>query len=658
MTGAGGTSPGDGAAPSLALHCDEYLLTMAQSFWRHGQDEESVFELAVRDLPPHRAYLVVAGLQPAVAYLSDLNFDAGMLEWLAGRGSYDHGFLDLLAGLRFTGDVDAVAEGTVTGAGVPLLRVRAPRIQATLLESALLAIVTHQTMVASKAVRIVEAAGGRPVWDFSLRRLHGPEAGPGVARAAYIAGAAGTATVVAGRRYGMPLTGTMAHQYLLGFGAGGEQAAFERFLLDYPPRPTLLVDTYDTRRGVERAIAASRATGIALGGVRIDSGDLDGLSREARALLDAAGMRQTAIIGSGDLDEWRIDRLVRAGAPVDAFGVGTMLGTSADAPHLNGVYKLVAVAGPEGLVPVMKWSAGKVTDPGVHQVYRTELTDTVGLLDERLEGVPLLEPVMRYGSPVADQQDLDAARERCRTQREALPPPLRRLDGFATWTVRRSPALLALREALSAERVPSSAFAVPSAGEPPGPAPTPSGRTALIAVDVQVDFLPGGALAVPGGDAVVPELVALAAEADLVVASRDHHPPAHASFRERGGPWPAHCVAGTPGAALHPAIDAIADLVVSKGHDPEVDAYSAFDGTDLAALLRSRGVTRLVVGGLATDYCVRATALDAAGAGFDIEVVEAAVRAVDVAEGDGERALDELRRAGVRIRSGAVGGRR
>jgi nicotinamidase-related amidase len=186
-----------------------------------------------------------------------------------------------------------------------------------------------------------------------------------------------------------------------------------------------------------------------------------------------------------------------------------------------------------------------------------------------------------------------------------------------------------------------------------------SGGTALIAVDVQADFLPGGALAVRGGDAVVSELVALAGEVDVVVASRDLHPPGHSSFTDQGGPWPAHCVAGTPGAALHPQVDAIADLVVSKGRDPGADAYSAFDGTDLARLLRSRGVTRVVVGGLATDYCVRATALDSQGAGFETEVVEAAVRAVDFAAGDGDRALEEMRRAGVRVISHVpAGGRR
>ena len=350
------------------LHCDQYELTMAQAFLHAGRDGEVTFELFVRSLPPNRGYLIAAGLEQALAYLEGLRFEAADLEWLTRQGIYQDDFLEHLASLRFGGRVDAIGEGTVTGAEVPLLRVTARRIEATLVESALLAIVNHQTMIASKAARVVDAAAGRPVWDFSLRRLHGPDAALGVARAAYIAGAAGTATAVAGRRLGIPTTGTMAHHYVLAFGPGGERAAFEAFLREYPGLAVLLVDTYDTERGVLNAIAASTATGVPLAGIRIDSGDLAAHARSARRTLDAAGMQAARIIASNDLDEYRIAALLGRGAPIDAFGVGTQLGTSADAPALGGVYKLVAQCEAGVDRPVMKLSSAKHTDPGVHQV--------------------------------------------------------------------------------------------------------------------------------------------------------------------------------------------------------------------------------------------------------------------------------------------------
>jgi nicotinate phosphoribosyltransferase len=431
------------------LHCDQYELTMAQAFLHAGMDGEATFELFVRTLPPQRGYLVAAGLEQALAYLENLRFETSELEWLGRQGIYGRDFLDHLGRLRFRGRVEAIAEGTVIGAEVPLLRVTASRIEATLVESALLAIVNHQTMIASKAARIVDAAAGRPVWDFSLRRLQGPDAALGVARAAYIAGAAGTATMVAGERLGIPTTGTMAHHYVLAFGPEGERAAFEAFLREYPGLAVLLVDTYDTPRGVANAIAASQRTGVPLAGVRIDSGDLEEHARATRRALDAAGMTAARIIASSDLDEYRIDALLRSGAPVDSFGVGTMLGTSADAPALAGVYKLVAQC-EEGVDrPVMKLSTAKHTDPGVHQVFRDPgHGDVLGLVDESLPGRPLLRRVMEAGRVCAPQPPLDAVRAHCLQEREALPEAVRRIDRPQPWPVRRSPRLLALRATL------------------------------------------------------------------------------------------------------------------------------------------------------------------------------------------------------------------
>jgi nicotinate phosphoribosyltransferase len=315
-----------------------------------------------------------------------------------------------------------------------------------------LALLNHQTMIASKASRIVDAAQGRDVWDFSLRRLHGPEAATGVARAAYIAGCAGTATVAAGRRLGVPTTGTMAHHFVLAFGEDGEQAAFEQFLRDYPGRAVLLVDTWDTLRGVDRAIAASRATGVALAGVRLDSGDIDALSRQTRARLDAAGMREGHIIASGDLDEYRIEELLGGDppAPLDAFGVGTMLGTSADAPSIGGVYKLVEQSGEGGMVPTMKVTSAKQTDPGAHQVFHTPTCDVIALRDEECAGEPLMRRVVSAGRVVAEPPTLREIRARCRERVGALPNEVRRVCDPQPWPVARSPELCELTTRLLA----------------------------------------------------------------------------------------------------------------------------------------------------------------------------------------------------------------
>lgn len=432
-----------------ALYCDEYELTMAQSFLRHGQTGPAAFELSVRRLPPNRGYLVAAGLEQVLANLESLRFNAPALEYLHDTGVYDDEFLKHLGALRFTGSVEAVPEGTVVGADTPILRITAPRIEATVVESWVLATINHQTSIATKAARIVDAAAGRPVWDFSLRRVQGPEAGVAVARAAYIGGVAGSATVVAGQRLGIPTTGTMAHHFVLLFGPDGELAAYEQFLRDYPNRATLLIDTYDTVAAVDRVIAASRDTGVAVTGVRIDSGDLVSLAAEVRRRFDAAGLRDVHIVLSGDLDEYRIRDLLAQATPVDAFGVGTMLGTSYDAPALGAVYKLVAQQEAGVMHPVMKHSTDKITEPGVHQVFRTSAGDVVGLDDEHIEGRRLLAPVMTDGS-AHDVPRLREIRERALAEVAALPAEVRRLESPATWPVQRSERLRALRRSLGA----------------------------------------------------------------------------------------------------------------------------------------------------------------------------------------------------------------
>ena len=609
---------------SDALLTDLYCLTMAADYVHEGAADDLVtFELSARSSRP----MTVAGVEEALAFLEGMRFTAADLDWLAAQDpvTFDAPVLQRFAGLRFGGSVWAIREGTIVPAATPLLRITARRLEATLVESPLLAAMNYAVRMATNATQIVRAAAGRPVWDFSLRRLDGLGAGHSAARAAYLAGFAGTATTAAARDLGIPATGTMAHAKVMARGPAGELDVFADGLRARPDGATLLVDTYDTLEGVGRAIAAQDATGARLKAIRIDSGDLAALAVDARRLLDEAGLRETKIILTSDLDAERIAAFVRDGVPADAFGVGSQL---RGGEPLSAVYKLVEQ--PEATDPAvrytMKLSPGKINDPGAHQVWRDgDGRYVLALADEAQAGEPLLREVMRDGARTAAAPDLEDDRRHAAAERER--PGARHVP-----TLMRSPRLLALRASLGAAGVP---FLL--------------SETALIAVDVQHDFLPGGALGVAGGDAVVAPLVRAAREVALVVKTRDAHPDGHCSFAEQGGIWPVHCVAGTHGAQLHPDIAALGGPVIEKGTALGADAYSGFDGTDLAQRLRDAGVTHVVVGGLATDYCVKATVLDALAAGFAVTVLTDAVAAVDVAAGDGQRALDEMVAAGARL---------
>jgi putative nicotinate phosphoribosyltransferase len=617
------------------LQTDLYTLTMADSFVRHGQDDLVSFEATIRRLPPGRSWVMVAGVAELVSGLLTLRSSPEELAWLRADGRFSDALLDRLEHLRFTGTVWAMPEGTIVPAGVPLVRVTAPRVEATLVEPALLAALNYATRIATTAAEIVRVAGGRPVFDFSLRRLDGPEAGLTTARSSWLAGFAGTALPEAGLRYGVPTVGTMAHHAVMAHGEAHEQDAFAEALSDHPEGTAVLVDTYDVGRGVERAMAASRATGVPLHGVRIDSGDLAEEARRARGLLDAGGFGGTEIMLTGDLDADAIARLVADGVPVDGFGVGTRLRRG---DPLGGVYKLCAQhdAADASRRFVMKRSPGKETDPGVHQVTRLPargdgdagIEHEIHLAHEAVPGVPLLRPVIRRGAAVPGAVGLQDARTHAAAELAAL------AGGAEVAAPSRSGQLLALRQRLSSPV-------------------TISPRDALLVVDVQRDFLPGGALGVPEGDRVLAPIGRLLdtarAAGATIVASRDWHPAGHVSFAAQGGPWPDHCVAGTPGAELHPDLDLTDVRVLDKGTDVAVDAYSAFDGTGLLEILRERGVQRVVVCGLATDYCVRATALDALEGGLDVTVATDAVAAVDVQAGDGERTLAELRQTGATL---------
>ena len=440
-------------SPALSpspLLTDLYELTMLQAYRACGMNDTAVFELFVRALPPERNFLLAAGLEQVVEYLLALRFPADDLDWLASTGRFDAGFLDSLRDFRFTGDVDAMPEGTLAFADEPLLRVTAPLREAQFVETRLLNLVHLQTLVASKAARCVLAAAGRPLIDFGLRRAHGAEAGLLSARASYLAGFAGTSAVEAARRFAVPVFGTMAHSFVQAH--DDESTAFADFARAQPQNTTLLIDTYDTARAAHKVVALARS-GVAVQGVRIDSGDLGAHAREVRRILDQGGLTQARILASGNLDEHRIDALVSGDAPIDAFGVGTRMNVSADAPFLDCAYKMVEYGGQ----PRRKRSEGKASWPGRKQVYRRTGSDgalagdLLALDGEDAPGVPLLEPVLRAGARVAAAPALDALRDRAQAQMAMLPAALRTLGRATPYPVTVSPSLRALAAKVDAQ---------------------------------------------------------------------------------------------------------------------------------------------------------------------------------------------------------------
>lgn len=442
------------ATTRSGLLVDLYQLTMGESYLAEGLSErEATFSLFFRSLPAGWGYLLAAGLEDALRYLEELRFSDDDLAYLEGAALFSTAFLERLRSFRFSGSVRAVSEGTAVFPGEPLLEVTAPILEAQIAETMVLNELHLQTLVASKAARSVAAAGGRTLVDFSLRRTHGGEAGLKVARASYLAGFDATSNVLAGRRYGIPLAGTMAHSYVQSF--EDELEAFRAFARAYPDEAILLVDTYDTLEGARLAVAVARELeekGHRLRGVRLDSGDLVELSRRVRDLLDRAGFADATIFASGGLDEVEITRLVEAGAAIDGFGVGTKMGVSADAPFLDLVYKLVETDGR----PVLKLSPGKATLPGRKQVWRIRrdglaVHDVLGLADSGGDGEPLLRQVMSDGRATWSEP-LVESRERARRERESLPDGVRALAA-SPYEVLVGADVDALRDRLSAEAV-------------------------------------------------------------------------------------------------------------------------------------------------------------------------------------------------------------
>lgn len=420
-----------------ALLTDLYMLTMLNAYLEEGMAEPAAFELFARKLPPTRGFLVAAGLEQVLDFLESLHFTEEEIDFLRATGRFGERFFDELPKLRFTGDVYAMPEGTLAFPNEPLVRVVAPIAEAQLVEARLINLVHFQTVIASKAARCVLAAPSQRIVDFGLRRAHGAEAGMLAARATYLAGMSGTSTVLAGQRWKIPLFGTMAHSYVQAHDR--EEEAFFRFAEATPKGISLLIDTYDTVEGARRVVdlvPKLRARGIRIGSVRLDSGDLKQLAFEVRAILDQAGLHDVAIVASGGLDEGKLKELAESGAPIDFFGVGTKMDTSADAPYLDCAYKLQEYAGR----PRRKRSTGKATLPGRKQVTRRYeggkmVGDVLHLEGERFEGEPLLVPVMLRGRRVVPTEPLSRIRTRTLAGLARLPDHLRALETTPSYPV-------------------------------------------------------------------------------------------------------------------------------------------------------------------------------------------------------------------------------
>ncbi len=421
-----------------ALLTDLYQLNMLQAYLEQGETQEAVFEFFVRRLPARRGFLIAAGLEQALDFLQDFHFASDELDWLAASGRFSAALLSKLEAFRFTGDVEAMPEGGAFFANEPILRVTAPLAEAQLVETRLINILQYQTLVASKAARMRLAAPGKSLVDFGFRRAHGAEAGLMAARASYIAGFEGTATVLAGALFGIPLYGTMAHSFIETF--DDEAAAFEAFARARPDGLILLIDTYDAEAAAHKIVALApklKAAGIRVAGVRLDSGDLVALSRRVRQILDAGGLAETTIFASGGLDEDDLLAFARQGAPIDGYGLGTCLTTSSDAPSLDCVYKLEEYAG----LARLKRSPGKATWPGRKQVWRgydddgRMAGDVLSLETDAQAGEPLLAPVMRAGRRHKPAPTLDEIRARARADLGRLPKPLQKLEPGAPYQV-------------------------------------------------------------------------------------------------------------------------------------------------------------------------------------------------------------------------------
>ena len=434
----------DATSPLLT---DLYQLNMIQAYLDHGKTKTAVFEFFVRNLPARRGFLIAAGLEQALDFLEGLHFSAEEIEWLARSGRFGKRLLEHLAALRFTGDVHAIPEGTVFFADEPILRVTAPLPEAQLVETRLINILHFQSLIAAKAARMMLAAPGKLLVDFGLRRAHGYEAGVMAARASYITGFAGTATMLAEKWFGIPTFGTMAHSFIQAY--DDEITAFEEFAQSRPDHLTFLIDTYDTEAGARKVVALAprlKARGITIRSVRLDSGDLIALSKSVRNILDKGGLGEVGIFASGGLAEDDLAEMLQAGAPIDGFGIGTSLTTSSDVPALDCAYKLQEYEG----LPRRKRSIGKATWPGRKQVWRRYGSDgrmagdILSIESDHHSGEPLIQPVMRAGRRIGPPPTLAEIRARATRDLARLPERLRLLWPQGSYPVEVAGALVRL----------------------------------------------------------------------------------------------------------------------------------------------------------------------------------------------------------------------
>ncbi len=438
---------------NMAMLTDLYQLTMDASYLHHNKNGSSTFDYFIRSLPKNRSYFVVAGLEQVLHYLENLSFDEDSIEYLRSKEIFPEQFLDYLTNLKFTGDVYAMSEGTIAFQNEPIIRITAPRNEAQLVETYILNTMNFQTMIASKASRVVQAAQGKAVVDFALRRTHGPTAGMLAARASCIAGAIGTSNVLAGKEFNLPIFGTMAHAYVMSFDS--EIESFRAYSKTFPNSSVFLIDTYDTIQGAWNAVKVAKEMereGHKLKGVRLDSGDLCQLSIDVRNILDRNDLQDVKILASNDLNEYKISRHEASGSRIDVYGVGTEMGTSKDAPAISGVYKLAEDTDEYGNpTPKMKFSESKSTLPGKKQVYRFFddqgkcINDTITTADDSLQGEPLLKKVMEGGQTIGNQPTIEEIQEKKKTQLESLAQEYKDIDSPETYPVEVSGRLAELQ---------------------------------------------------------------------------------------------------------------------------------------------------------------------------------------------------------------------